>query len=242
MFQPIVDARTGEIFAYEALMRPSTENIKTPMELLALARSQSKLQQVERLTMFKSMEAFTKTNLVNNEAKIFINSIANQHLTLEESREFEKSYGKYMKRVVIEFTEEEHEEKDRLKKKQEMIENWGAQIALDDFGEGYSNDSRLLKLEPDYVKIDYSLITGIHQDARKRSLVKNILRFTKHHGIKVVAEGVECREELRELISQGVDYIQGFYTGRPSYSPGETADEVKKEIEKFAKDVRKTGL
>ena len=53
---------------------------------------------------------------------------------------------------------------------------------------------------------------------------------------------MECREELRELISQGVDYIQGFYTGRPSYSPGETADEVKKEIEKFAKDVRKTGL
>lgn len=242
MFQPIVDARTGEIFAYEALMRPSTENIKTPTELLALARSQSKLQQVERLTMFKSMEAFTKTGLVNKEVKIFINSIANQRMTPEEGREFEKRYGKYMKRVVIEFTEEEHEEKDRLKKKQEMILNWGAQIALDDFGEGYSNDSRLLKLEPDYVKIDYSLITGIHQDARKRSLVKNILRFTKYHGIKVVAEGVECREELRELIRQGVDYIQGFYTGRPSYSPGKISEEVKREIEKYAKDVRKTGL
>ena len=59
-FQPIVDARDGSVYAYEALMRPNTENIKSPDALLALARSQSKLQQIEKLTFFKGMEIFSK--------------------------------------------------------------------------------------------------------------------------------------------------------------------------------------
>jgi EAL domain-containing protein (putative c-di-GMP-specific phosphodiesterase class I) len=64
-----------------------------------------------------------------------------------------------------------------------------AEIALDDYGTGYSNESNLIKIQPHYIKIDRSLITNINTDMQKQHLVSNMINFATQHGIKVLAEG-----------------------------------------------------
>ena len=239
VFQPIVSTQTAEVFAYEALMRPEADNIKNPLELLSLARSQSKLQQVERLTMFKAMEAFIKQDVSRTDVKIFINSISNQRMTDKENKAFEKRFAPYLKKVVMEFTEEEQMDDEALIYKKACLKKWESMIALDDFGDGYSSDALLMKLDPDFVKIDRSLITDIHKDAKKQSMLQTIMSYTDEHGIKVIAEGIECREEMEIVIREGVSYLQGYYLGRPSYRPQKVSYKVGQEILEAGKDFRK---
>ena len=91
----------------------------------------------------------------------------------------------------------------------------GIQIAIDDFGSGYSNFAHILKIKPDYIKIDGSLIKNITDDKNALEMVKSIIDFSKALNIKLVAEFVHSKEVLEKLIDLDVDEFQGFYLGRP---------------------------
>ncbi|PWM34913.1 MAG: diguanylate phosphodiesterase [Clostridiales bacterium] len=218
-FQPIVDARTGRIFAYEALMRPKLQTLKTPKEILALARSQSKLYQIERLTWFKALEAYVEHRQVIGNCKVFINSIPNQTLTEEDIAQIEGRFGDLLHNIVIELTEEEKPDERSTIHKQRFAERWGAELALDDFGTGYNGDAVLLSLTPSYLKIDMSIVQGIDKDEYRQKLLENLLSYARMQHIKVIAEGVETSGEMKILIASGVDYLQGFYLGSPNPVP-----------------------
>lgn len=237
MFQPIVEARTGEVFAYEALMRPTTEHITTPMELITLARAESKLQKIEKLTMFQSLRTFKKLQPRNKKIKVFVNSISNQRMSEEEIRLFAEENKDYLERIVIEITEDDNDNSGFMIEKNRILRELRLGVAIDDYGDGYSGDKRLLQLEPDYIKIDRSLITNIHKEEKKQILLSNMLLFTRPYGIKVVAEGVEKEEEMAFVIRQGVDYIQGYYTGRPDYQLTEVKSEIKRKIRHYAANI-----
>ncbi|MFR1519225.1 MAG: EAL domain-containing protein [Clostridia bacterium] len=214
-FQPIVDACTGEIFGFEALMRPDTPNIRTPDKLLSLARSQSKLSEVERLTMFEAIRSFGNQNGFESGVCLFINSISNQLLSDDDAKLLEQKYGSVLHHIVLELTEEECNDSSVTRRKRIYAARWKAQIALDDYGIGYNGDAVLLEIKPDYIKLDMSLVRDVHQDENKRVLIENILSYCKDRGIRVIAEGIEKREEMEALILAGVDYLQGYYLGRP---------------------------
>lgn len=91
----------------------------------------------------------------------------------------------------------------------------GIKIAIDDFGTGYSNFAHILKIRPDYIKIDGSLIKNITDDKNSLEMVKSIIDFSKALNIKLVAEFVHSKEVLEKLIALDVDEFQGFYLGRP---------------------------
>lgn len=214
-FQPIVDAVTGEIFAYEALMRSKLESLKSPMEILNLAKSQSKLYEIERLTWFRSMADFVKQKQIPDNVHIFINSIANQILSPEDFEEFQQRYQPYLDRIVMELTEEEKQNSSYADSKQECIRLWNASLALDDFGMGYNGEAMLLTLTPHYVKIDMSIVRDIDTDKNRQKILQNLLSYTKERKIKVIAEGVETQGEMETLIQTGVDFMQGYYIGIP---------------------------
>jgi hypothetical protein len=120
------------------------------------------------------------------------------------------------KAVVIEMTEETNltsEEIDEMKKRYERL---GIQIAVDDYGSGYSNVSNLIQYMPDYVKIDRSLISDIHDKPQKQFFVREIISFCHENNMLALAEGVETSEELKTVIDLGIDLIQGYYTAKPS--------------------------
>lgn len=218
-FQPIVEVATGKIFAYEALMRPSTDNIKTPFELISLARSQSKLPQIERLTLFRSMECFLKEEISNSDCLLFINSLSNQMLPDDELQQFEVQYASYLNRLVVELTEEERGDNELTHRKLAYLEKWGAQLALDDYGGGYNSETALVDLSPDYIKLDMSIIHNIHADDNRLQMMKGIIQYCDSRGIKIIAEGVECKEEMDAVIGAGVRYLQGFYLAKPVPHP-----------------------
>lgn len=218
-FQPIVDAHTGEIYAYEALMRSKLESIKSPIQIISLATAESKLYQIEKLTWFKALEAFAEHEDEVGDAKLFINSIPNYVLSDDDAKEFEERYSKYLSRLVIEFLENEKSNSVYTVKKKKLIEKWNANLAIDDFGSGYNNEATLLEITPGFVKIDMEIVRGIDKDQNRQQLAKNLVSYASGRNIKIIAEGVETREELEKVIELGVDYIQGYYLSKPSFNP-----------------------
>lgn len=237
-YQPIVSAVTGEIFAYEALMRSQLETIKSPQDILRLARYLAKLPDIERLTFKWAMEGYVRQIEAFGQARVFINSIPNVSLNEEEVAGMEAAYGPYLNRVVLEVIESEQTDEASTHFKQEVIGRWGGDLALDDFGAGYNNDVILLSLRPAYVKIDMALITNIAADPVKQNIVRNLVGYFADTEIKTIAEGVENKEDMTLLINMGIDYLQGYYLGRPSFEPQAIPPQVAEEIRAVAQKRR----
>lgn len=232
-FQPIVNAKTGEIFAYEALMRSQLESLRNPLHIIKLATADSRLYEIERITFFKALEAFVNNKEKFKDAKLFINSIPNHALSNEDSEKFENLYGKYLDRLVIELLENERSNGENISKKRKSIEKWNAKLAIDDFGSGYNNEAVLLAITPDFVKIDMGIVRGIDKDLNRQQISRNLISYAKQRNIKIVAEGVETREELEKLIEFGVDYLQGYYFSKPEFSPPEIRKGLIEEVLKI---------
>lgn len=216
-FQPIVDARTGEIHGYESLMRP--RDIKgvrfTPFDVLTLAQEQNMLDEVERLTFFNTITKVYENQDLFKDRKVFLNSIPSCCLSENDYNYLLENYVGLFDYLVIEITESSEMSLKTIEKLRERFVAHKSLIALDDYGTGYSNESNLLKSQPNYIKIDRSLLTGIDSNAQKQHLVSNMINFASKHGIKVIAEGIETAEELETVINLNVDLIQGFFTCRP---------------------------
>lgn len=215
-FQPIVNAKTGEVFAYEALMRTDESINMTPVEILDFAVRENRLYEIEKLTLSNSLKIMRDYQETFGYKKLFINSISNHLLTDEDFDVLYKQYGTLFENVVLEITESALIDDIGIKSIRKRLQNANCQLALDDYGTGYSNESILLNTTPNYVKIDQLILRNINLDTKKQHLVSNIVSFAKKNHIKTIAEGIETYEEFVYVIQLGVDYIQGFYTGRPN--------------------------
>lgn len=226
-FQPIIDAKDGSVFAYEALMRVDLPTLHSPADVLRLAREENCLHEVERITFFRASSAYQaleNAGKVVPSALLFVNSIASQYLTPDELSEYSARYASILPRIVIEITEEEGLDLKALRIKQSIPGSSGA-FALDDYGSGYSNERSLLELSPNYIKIDLSIIRDIDTDANKRQIVSNTVSYAHQRGMKVVAEGLETADEVRTVLSLGVDLLQGFFLAMPQVEPGGASEE-----------------
>ena len=226
-FQPIIDAKDGSVFAYEALMRVDLPTLHSPADVLRLAREENCLHEVERITFFCASSAYhalENAGKVVPSALLFVNSIASQYLTPDELSEYSARYASILPRIVIEITEEECLDPKALRIKQTIRGSSGT-FALDDYGSGYSNERSLLELSPNYIKIDLSIIRSIDTDANKRQIVSNTVSYAHQRGMKVVAEGLETADEVRTVLSLGVDLLQGFFLAMPQVEPGGASEE-----------------
>ncbi len=223
-FQPIISAIDGTIYGYEALMRP---NKTTPLEVLRIARENGKLYEIELLT-FRNVLSKVKQNMAKFAGKkVFINSVPDYMIREQDFKDLCELYKDIMPQVVIELTEQSDLTTEEIAQQCEMYAAMGCTIAIDDYGSGYSNSAALVELSPDIIKIDRTLITNINQNVRKQHFLSGIVDFAKLNGIKVLAEGVETKEELAIVIRRGVDFVQGFYTARPDT---EVASEISSQI------------
>ena len=97
----------------------------------------------------------------------------------------------------------------------EKVRSYGIQIAIDDFGSGYSNFIYLAQLEPDYIKIDGSIIKNIDTDEKSFIIAKHISEFAKEIGCKTIAEFVHSKEVAQKLEELHIDGMQGYYIAKP---------------------------
>lgn len=228
-FQPIVNAKTGDIFAYEALMRTDSSIGMNPLEVLAAAKEYNRLYDIEKATMFNVMERYNKDKDLFGNKKVFINTIPGHFLKPADLEALSEKYGEYLYNVIFELTEQDTVSDEELNSIRALAKE--NNIAIDDYGTGHSNIVNLMRYAPQLIKIDRFLISDIHKDENKQMFVRTTVEFAKLNNIKVLAEGVETSNELRMLIDFGVDYIQGYYTGRPTPEIiPEIAREIRKEI------------
>lgn len=213
--QPIVETHTGEIIAYEALMRTTGDIRMSPKNILRTAEEQNNLYAIEKMTFFNTLKLISENQQVFRDRKLFINCIPSDILTDEDFNELYLTYGELLEKTVIEIVEESSATRKGIETIKKRCGFSHAQLAIDDYGTGYSNSSNLLRYSPDYIKIDRSLISDIHNDLKKQQLVTQIIEFCHDNKLKSIAECVETVQELKTVIRLGVDLVQGYYISKP---------------------------
>ena len=241
-FQPIVRATDGEIYSYEALMRSTTEQKISPLKIIKYADKMSRLQDVESATFLNVLDIVEHKGEEFGDRKVFINSIPGVKMKKADAARSEAMMSAHSGMVVVELTEEAELEEAQLESLKQRLRALGIEIAVDDYGTGYSNVSNLLRYMPNYVKIDRSLLSEIQYKQQKQHFVREIIEFCHENNILALAEGVETSEELRTVIHLGADLIQGFYTAKPAAEIlPQIDDRIRSEIRDYAEE-RQDGL
>lgn len=214
-FQPILNIKTQKIEKYETLMRirDKQNRILTPYEFLQSAKNSKMYPQLSQTLIKKSVDMFLP---LNHEFSVNVSflDISNKETTKFILDLLDKTgIGPWM---IFELLESEGIA--NYKQVLSFIENiksFGAKIAIDDFGSGYSNFERIVKLQVDFIKIDGSLIKNIHQNDDMRIITKTITNFAKELGIKTVAEFVHSAQVLEQVKKLDIDFAQGYYIAEP---------------------------
>ncbi|MCL5284019.1 MAG: EAL and GGDEF domain-containing protein [Armatimonadetes bacterium] len=218
-FQPIVNISRGDVFGYEALIRgPQGTVLRRPSALFRVA---DEARLVSWLDVACQEQCFATAAAKGIQNHLFVNmdaeGLAYLHLyeiSLQERAEF---YGLRPEMITMEITERQAiEEFPRLIQFIRHIRGQGFKIAIDDAGTGYSSLQAIAVLQPDFIKIDHSLVADIDRDGTRRALLATLTKYARHIGTQVIAEGIETRNELDVLIQMGIDLAQGFLLGKPA--------------------------
>ena len=217
VFQPLVD-RNQNTVKYEALMRlkhveDGEVELVSPFFFLDIA---IKSKQYEKLTtiMIEKSFAFIKNISEDVSINLSFEDIINPKIKEKLKAKIQK-YG-IADQVILEIVESTNIED--FKQVQAFIaefQRMGVRIAIDDFGSGYSNFANIMELEPNYLKIDGSLIKNIDTDEKSYILVRGIVSMAQEFGFKTIAEFVSKKEIFDICYDLGIDYFQGYYFSAP---------------------------
>lgn len=239
-FQTIISAHDGSVYGYEALMRPQSETLRSPMEFIRIARTGAKLNDIERITWTLALREFRnqiEKGNIQSDTKIFVNSLSNCTLSPEDIELIETENKDILDRVVLEILESEYANIEYTNNKKKRMLKWNAMVALDDFGSGYNSEHALITLEPNLIKIDRTIINGCDSDVSRKNIILNLVRISKANDILVLAEGIETSGELKTVIECGVDFLQGYYFARPVFEPQPIPEKFRDEIIRFNKKI-----
>jgi EAL domain-containing protein (putative c-di-GMP-specific phosphodiesterase class I) len=213
--QPIVDARTGKLFAYELLGRCTHPDLpSSPIQLFSLAAM---------LGREAELSAAFRTYGINAVAprlqgtKLFVNS--------HPAETFAESFFSALKTLrsqpgapdlVVEVHETAVMEVERMRELAARLEEIGVSFAYDDFGAGQARLNELGDVPPHFVKFDMGLLQGIHEASdRKQKMVRDLVKLVLDLGSVPLAEGIELEAEAALCRDMGFQLVQGYLTGRP---------------------------
>lgn len=214
-YQPIVRAADRSLFGYEALLRTDEAALPHPGAVLDAAE---RLGRVEELGRAIRATASSHVSSAPTNGMLFVN-LHTRDLADDTLVSHASPLSRIADRVVLEVTERASlEEVPDARARVALLREMGYRIAVDDLGAGYAGLASFALLEPEFVKLDMSLIRDVHENATKQKLVRSITSLCADMGMMVVGEGVERIEERDALVDLGVDLLQGFLLARPSPS------------------------
>jgi EAL domain-containing protein (putative c-di-GMP-specific phosphodiesterase class I) len=211
-FQPIVRASDASVFAQEAFMRSSEPTLPTPGAILEAAERAERLHEVGREVRSEIAGAIESSS---EDWTFFVNLHA-QDLLDPALYYPESPLSRSSKRVVLEITERTSLDAFRdLAVRVARLREMGFRIALDDLGAGYAGLTSFTSLEPEFIKLDMSLVRDVHHNRTKQKIVRAMVSLCHDMGKQIIAEGVETQEEYDSLVALGCDFLQGYFFGRP---------------------------
>ena len=212
-FQPVIKTDDGSIYGYEALMRPEPY---TPMEVITEYARLNRLNFIEEITTYYGAKQFLENGL---EGKLFLNSFPAAYISDEMMEKIHELVQNRLKEKLVleileytEFSKKAHNRKTWHFKQSKT----GEEIAIDDYGCGKNKDEDCIDFyKPDIVKIDYKIVHNIDSDLANQKKLLDICTYLEKKGIKILAEGVETKEEYEYLKNYPVTLMQGWYFGKP---------------------------
>ena len=221
-FQPIVSVIEKKVNKFEALVRWQNEGQWiSPEEFIPIAEEFSLIRLLGEFVLGETCRQLKKLKSQGYKNIVFNVNRSVYEIPLNKSENDQwliiiEQYGLKPSDICFELTESALAPD---KRNNELLFNQlreaGCAIALDDFGTGYSSLSYLRRFPVDYIKIDKSFISDLSTNKDDTVLVSTIIAMSKSLGKKVVAEGVETKEQLQQLTELECDYIQGYYFSKP---------------------------
>ncbi|ADW67563.1 diguanylate phosphodiesterase [Granulicella tundricola MP5ACTX9] len=218
-FQPIVDVLESRVYAYEALVR----GIKNePAGVVMAQLTEENRYAFDQSCRVAAITLAARLGLKDTGAKLSINfkpgavysPSACIRLTLETARALEFP----LDLLIFEITEmEEIKDRNHVLKIAQEYRRHGFQMAIDDFGSGYSGLNLLADLTPEILKLDMDLTRNLHERPTALAIVRSTVELCRALGVTCIAEGVETLEELRALRSCGIRLMQGYLLARPAF-------------------------
>ncbi|NNM81003.1 MAG: EAL domain-containing protein [Burkholderiales bacterium] len=222
-FQPIIDCRSGEVFAYETLARlcePGQPTVSAGMFIEAIEKY-GLGRELDRVIIRKALTALKERMTQGKTApKLFINLSA-QEIQGRGILGFAELVCSELEippsKIVFEILERDAiGDMTNMRTFLTELRRKGFSFALDDFGSGYNSFHYLRELQFDFVKMDGEFVRNILHSRVDHSLVRNLSRLCQDLGIRIVAEFVESAEILHALQDFGVDFAQGYHLGAPT--------------------------
>jgi len=206
VFHPIVECRrAASVHGYEALMRgPKGLPFEGPLLAFALAKSLEMLERFDLRCMQAALAA-------GPEQRLFVNLHPSTLVSVgaDEVAALASGLGRNPASMVLEIIEHEAGRESELARAVADLRDHGFAIAVDDFGEGASNLRRLLRLRPDYLKVDRWFVDGCAGDRERRAVVRAVASLGADLGIRVIAEGVRTAADLEAVCESGIGLVQG---------------------------------
>jgi len=217
VYQPVVHLREGRITGYEALSRVDVGLFENVDALFRAAHQSNDLWRLERLCREKAIAGVAE---MPKDHLLFLNvepeSIYDPHFRSEKTLKLLEKAKLTPDRVVLEVTEHSAvHDFTAFRQTLSYFRSRGFRLAIDDMGSAYAGLQAVAEIQPDFVKVDISLVRDIHTQPVKLELVATIQRFAASVGIHLIAEGIEKPEELQALMNAGVMMGQGYLFARP---------------------------
>jgi EAL domain-containing protein (putative c-di-GMP-specific phosphodiesterase class I) len=216
VYQPLVEFKTGRIFAYEVLCRATADEFRSPPELFDAAVAAQCCGELGRILRELAIEGCPDSPLFLN---LHPDEFDDRWLVRPDDPCFLHEHPVYLEiteSVPLSHYKLCHSVLAELRSK-------GMKLAVDDLGSGYSNLKYIADLAPEIVKLDRALITAMHENRRLQRLVRSIVQLCQDQGADVVAEGIETVDEFTAVRDLGVHYAQGYFLARPAFPPPQLA-------------------
>ncbi len=206
-----MDWPARRVLAYEALARTSEPRIPHPGALFDAAERLDRLPEVAR-----RMWALSPAPWESGVKELLYINLHPADLLDEELYDPSTRLASIADQVVLELTERASlQGVNDLRTRIVRLRALGFRIAVDDLGAGYAGLATFCTLDPDVVKLDMSLVRGVHESTTKQRLIRSMVTLCEDLKIEVIAEGVEESAELQTLIELGCRLFQGYLFARP---------------------------
>ncbi|HIQ50913.1 MAG TPA: GGDEF domain-containing protein [Nautiliaceae bacterium] len=245
-FQPIVNIKSGETFAVEALIRNTNKlGFTSIFEFFDKAYEKGILYKLDLILREKAIEKFLRINI--RDLKLFYN-LDNRVLLMPDyeignTKKILKKFNLSKERFVFELSERGSvNDPYLLQKIINLHKKNNYKLAIDDFGTGIAGMQLLYYAESNFIKIDRFFIQDIQKDSKKRLFCSHIVDMAHIMGMRVIAEGVETKEEFFICKKIGVDFIQGYLIQKPEISYKLIKPIYKEVKELFKNDLRNNEI
>ncbi len=224
--QPIVHIQTGATFGFEALLRGHDKaGFNSISEVFDRAWQQGVLHQADMVLREIAIRQFANSNagrdahlFYNLDGRIFESRDYHPHLTGGVLNRF----GIRPENLVLELSEQyDNASAMHVSDTLGMCRQHDYKLAIDDYGQGFSEMKMLFEHQPDFIKIDRYFITDIDRDSRRRLFVSAIVNLAHSVGTTIIAEGIETEREFLACKAIGCNLAQGYYVAKPTMSPRE---------------------